>query len=457
MTPKNRILVVDDEKGVRNLLKAMLEKMNYEAFGVESSEQALEVLSGEPFAMVITDLRLPGLSGDELVLKLKKKYPNMPVIVISAYGNTKNVVDVIKRGAEDYLSKPFTQEDLEVVVLKALEKRRLLDENERLRGEISGKQGPLIGKSPAIIKVLEMINKFSKSEAYVLITGESGVGKGLVARAIHELSAVSKGPFVQVNAGSIPATLFESELFGVKKGAFTGANENREGLFQAANGGTLFLDEIAEIPMEAQAKLLRVLESGEVRPVGDSRSRKVSVRVIAATNQDLDEMVENKTFRKDLFYRLSILLLPIPPLRERREDIPLLADYFLSRLTDQGNAPKPLSAGALRWLMAQKWPGNIRELKNVLERTVLLSGSGEISRDDLAAPDAQEVLEAGSDFRQTKRRHVELFEKNYLMALLRECEGNISKAAIKAGLARRNFQSLIKKHKLKSNSYRKTR
>lgn len=455
MTVKNRILVVDDEKGVRNLLKAMLEKMNYEAYGVESAEQALEVLSGETFELVITDLRLPGLAGDELVLKLKKKNPNMPVIVISAYGNTKNVVEVIKRGAEDYLPKPFTQEDLEVVVLKALEKRRLLDENERLRGEISGKQGPLIGKSPVILKVLEMINKFSKSEAYVLITGESGVGKGLVARAIHELSAVSKGPFVQVNAGSIPATLFESEMFGVKKGAFTGANENREGLFQAANGGTLFLDEIAEIPMEAQAKLLRVLESGEVRPVGDSRSRKVSVRVIAATNQDLDEMVENKTFRKDLFYRLSILLLPIPPLRERREDIPLLADYFLSRLTDQGNAPKPLSAGALRWLMAQKWPGNIRELKNVLERAVLLTDQSEISREDLTAPALEEPLDAGGIFRQAKRRHVEMFEKNYIMTLLKECNGNISKAALKAGLARRNFQSLIKKYKLKSENYRK--
>ncbi len=340
MTKKDRILVVDDEKGVRKLLEAMLKKRGYEALGVEDADQALEVLGREAFGLVITDLRLPGLSGEGLLARLKAAFPNIPVVVISAYGNTKNIVDVIKRGAEDYLSKPFNLEDLEVVVLKALEKRKLLAENERLRQEIAGGAGPLVGKSTAIAKVQEMIEKFAASDAHVLITGESGVGKELAARAIHEMSMWSKGPLIQVNAGSLPTTLFEAELFGVKKGAYTDATENREGLFQAADGGTLFLDEIAEVPLESQAKLLRVLESGEMKPVGDSRPRKVRVRVVAATNQNLEEMVENKTFRKDLFYRLSILWLPIPPLRERLEDIPPFGRIFPGPTAIQHSLPQ---------------------------------------------------------------------------------------------------------------------
>ncbi|HTC20674.1 MAG TPA: response regulator, partial [bacterium] len=221
MTKKHKVLVVDDEKGVRKLLEAMLEKKGYEAFGAEDAEQALDILGRETFGLVITDLRLPGLSGEELLERLKQGFPNVPVVVISAFGKTKNIVDVIKRGAEDYLSKPFTLEDLEVVVLKALEKHKLLTENQRLRQEIAGGTGPLVGKSRAITKVLEMIEKFAASDAHVLITGESGVGKELAARAIHEMSACSDGPLIQVNAGALPHSLFEAELFGVKKGAYT--------------------------------------------------------------------------------------------------------------------------------------------------------------------------------------------------------------------------------------------
>jgi two-component system, NtrC family, response regulator AtoC len=455
--PNNRkILVVDDEKGVRHLLKAMLEKNGYETLCVGDAEKALEILSCEFFGLVITDLRLPGLSGEELLDRIKQTQPNIPVVVISAYGNTKNIVDVIKKGADDYLSKPFTPEELEIMVMKALEKHRLLAENEILRQEISGVSGGhMVGRSKAIEKVTQLIHKFAPSDSPVLVTGESGVGKELAARAIHEQSPRSKGSFVQVNAGTIPSDLFEAELFGVKKGAFTGATESREGLFQAANGGTLVLDEIAEVPLASQAKLLRVLESGEVRALGDSRSHKVKVRVIAATNQNLEEMVGNKTFRKDLFYRLSVLLLPIPPLRERMEDVPLLANFFLNRFSVNVKSPKKLSVEALKWLMSQRWPGNVRELKNTLERAVLLVSGPEIKPQDLALPEGGLINAAGGDFHQTKRLQIQMFEREYLIKLLKEQEGNVSRASRQAGLARRNFQTLIKKHRINPDLFRK--
>jgi DNA-binding NtrC family response regulator len=452
---KQKILVVDDEQGVRDLLKAMLEKKGYETRCVESAEKALEILSQEIFGLVITDLRLPGKSGEEFLGKIKTINPTLPVVVISGYGNTKNVVDVIKRGAEDYLSKPFTPEDLEVVVLKAMEKRRLLEENERLRNEITfSHKGSMVGTSPAIQKVNQLIQKFAPSDANILILGESGVGKELAARAIHDYSSRAEMPLIQVNSGTLPANLFEAELFGVKKGAFTGAQETREGLFQAADGGTLFLDEIAEIPLESQSKLLRVLESGEVRLLGDSKSRKVNVRIVAATNQDLEEMVERKTFRKDLYYRLSVLILPIPSLKERAEDIPLLADFFLKSSLKNGETPKRISPQAMKWLLSQPWPGNVRELKNILERAKLLTGGLEIQPSDLALPQTTEITPHGGPFREAKRLQVQAFEKNYLANLLRESSGNVSHAARKSGLARRNFQLLLKKYQLRPNFFR---
>ncbi len=456
MTKKQRILVVDDEKGVRNLLNAMLDQKGYDAFCVEDAEKALEVLNREAFSLVITDLRLPGLSGEHFLEKLKKVSPHLPVVVVSGYGSTKNVVDVIKKGAEDYLPKPFTAEDLEVVVFKALAKGRLLEENERLRQEVSASlNGPMVGGSSAIQKVSQLIHKFAPSDAHVLIVGESGVGKELAARAIHEASPRAKGPLVQVNAGALPANLFEAELFGVKKGAYTGAQETRDGLFQAADGSTLFLDEIAEVPLESQAKLLRVLESGEVRLLGDARARKVDVRVIAATNQNLEEMVEQKRFRKDLFYRLSVLLLPIPPLRERMADIPLLADFFLKRFSKNTEDIKKLSPQALKWLISQSWPGNVRELKNILERAALMSSGFEIGPQDMALPQSSEKYQPEGPFREAKRLQVQAFEKNYLVQLLKKSQGNVSDAARQAGLARRNFQLLLKKYRLKADFFRK--
>jgi len=455
MAPKTKILVVDDEEGVRKLLQAMLERQGYDPVCVEDAKEALRLLPDGKFELVLTDLRLPGMSGEALLERLRKLRPDLPVVVISGYGSTRNVVDVIKKGAEDYLPKPFTPEDLEVVVLKAMKKHRLLVENERLRQEAAGLGGPIVGKSKAIEKVQQLIRKFAASDANVLITGESGVGKELAAKAIHDLSPRSKGPLVQVNAGTLPPDLFEAELFGVRKGAYTGASETREGLFQAADGGTLFLDEIAEVPLESQAKLLRALESGEIRAIGDSRTKKVKVRVVAATNQDLEEMVAQKKFRRDLYYRLSALVLPIPALRERREDIPLLSGHFLEQFARKGGLSRRLSAEALRWLMSQNWAGNIRELKNAVERAALLAEGNEIKAGDLPLDIPAEGGSPKGPFQEAKRSHVMEFEKTYLRDLLKEFNGNVSESARRSGLARRNFQLLIKKYGLNPAAFKK--
>ena len=447
MSPKQKILVVDDEPGVRSLLKTMLSRKGYAPESADNGDQALAMLSSERFDLVITDLRMPGLPGEELVAQLKKDQPSLPVVVISAYGGTKSVVEVVKRGAEDYLAKPFSQEDLELVVFKALEKSRLLQENARLRRELKGevRLQEMEGASKPMQAVFKMIRRLAESPSHCLISGESGTGKELAARALHALGPRSKKPFVQVNAGALPATLFEAELFGAKKGAYTGATEDREGLFQSADGGTLFLDEVGEVPMESQAKLLRVLESGEVKVIGESKPRHVDVRVVAATNRDLNAMVEEGKFRKDLYFRLAVLPLSLPPLRERLEDMPLLADTILKRSVQTGPR-KSLTPAALKALMGYAWPGNVRELKNVLERATLLSNSDQIEPEDLIFSSAVSSSPASGPFRRAKLRQVEEFEKAYLKQALKENDGNISKAATASGLARQNFQAMIKKY-----------
>lgn len=370
--------------------------------------------------------------------------------MISAYGGTKSVVEVVKRGAEDYLAKPFSQEDLELVVFKALEKSRLLEENARLRRELKGEVNlqEMVGSSKPMRAVFQMIRRLAESPSHCLINGESGVGKELAAKALHALSPRAKKPFVQVNAGALPATLFEAELFGAKKGAYTGATEDREGLFQSADGGTLFLDEVGEVPMESQAKLLRVLESGEVKVIGESKAHHVDVRVIAATNRDLNAMVEEGKFRRDLYFRLAVLPLSLPALRERLEDLPFLADAILKRSVQSGPR-KSLSPASLKALMSYAWPGNVRELKNVLERATLLSNSDIIEPEDLiftATSSHQSIL---GPFRQAKLRQVEEFEKGYLREALKAHGGNVSKAAEESGLARQNFQVMMKKYGIK--------
>jgi len=426
VSPKPKILVVDDEPGVRSLLKTMLSRKGYAAETVDSGDEALRRLRNEHFDLVITDLRMPGLPGEELVAQAKKDFPSLPVVVISAYGGTQSVVEVVKRGAEDYLAKPFKQEDLELVVFKALEKSRLLEENARLRRELKGDVGlqEMQGASKPMQAVFQMIRRLAESPSHCLISGESGVGKELAAKALHALSPRAK------------------------KGAYTGANEDREGLFQSADGGTLFLDEVGEVPLESQAKLLRVLESCEVKVIGESKPAHVDVRVIAATNRDLNAMVEEGKFRRDLYFRLAVLPLNLPPLRERLEDVPVLADVILKRSVQTGPR-KALSPSALKALMAYSWPGNVRELKNVLERATLLSNSDVIEAGDLIFGASASAIPASGPFRREKLKQVEIFEKGYLQQALKEHKGNVSKAAEASGLARQNFQAMMKKYGIK--------
>jgi len=452
---EDHVLVVDDEPGVRRLLKAMLELRGHGVALAEDGEQALRSIERSRPSLVITDLRMPGLSGQKLLQRLKAAQPLLPVVVISAFGGPRDIVEVIKNGAEDYLSKPFVQEDLDLVVLKALEKRRLLLENERLRAELGRKpQGNsgFVGASAVMQRTLQTLGRLAQSGGQVLVTGESGTGKELAARALHALSTRRTGPFVDVNAGAIPSTLFEAELFGAKKGSYTGADADRPGLFAAAHGGTLFLDEVGEIPLEAQSKLLRVLETGELRALGEPRARKVDVRVVAATNRDLQAMVRDGAFRRDLYYRLGVLLLHLPPLREHREDIPALVAHFFASLPGR---PQPqLTPDALRALMRHAWPGNVRELRNVLERATAFAGGGAISAEDLLLDAGTEEPAPGTDFRQAKQANARAFELRYLGGLLRNNKGNVSKAAAEAGMDRRNFHTLLRRHQLDPKNFK---
>jgi DNA-binding NtrC family response regulator len=449
-----KILLVEDEEGLRELLKASLGRLGHQVRACATAESGLESLANFDPDVVLTDLRLPGMSGEDLLLKLKQLRPALPVVVLSGFGKAKDIVEVIRSGAEDYLSKPVDPAELQVVLLKALEKQRLLKENERLRAELAGGGGGLAGmhgRSKPMKELFSLVERLAPSNATVLVVGESGAGKEGVARSLHSLSLRAAGPFVDVNAGSIPATLFEAELFGAKKGAFTGADITRDGLFQAAHNGTLFLDEVGEVPLESQAKLLRVLENHEVKMVGDTKARRVDVRVVAATNRNLEEEVRAGRFRQDLFFRLSVLPIRVPPLRERMDDLPLLVESLLQRIT-AGTRQKRLSAAAMKRLLAHNWPGNVRELRNVLERAVLLAKDDEVGPADLYLESSGSTPLRAGPFMQAKRSVVEAFEKDYVRRALDESAGNVSQAARSAGLDRKNLQILMKKYGLRAGA-----
>jgi len=450
---KGNILMVEDEEGLRELLKAALTRLGHKVRACASAEEALKQLATAEPDVVLTDLRLGGMSGEELLKRLKRSRPQLPVVVLSGYGQAKDIVNLIRLGAEDYLSKPVDPAELQVVLLKALDKHRLLQENERLRAELrGGAAGPagMLGHSKPMRELVALVERLAPSNATVLVSGESGVGKEGVARALHQLSPRSMGPFIDVNAGSIPPTLIEAELFGARKGAYTGADASRDGVFQAAHNGTLFLDEVGELPLESQAKLLRVLETHEVKMVGDTKARRVDVRVVAATNRDLEAEVRAGRFRRDLFFRLSVLPLTVPPLRQRMEDLPLLAESFLQRFATEGGRPKRLSAGGLKRLLAHSWSGNVRELRNVLERAALLAQGDDIGPEDLYLDSSSSRPLPSGPFMQAKRAVVEAFEKDYVSRVLEEQAGNVSQAAKTAGMDRKNLQLLMKKYELKA-------
>src|SRR3954468_7239176 len=381
-----RVLVVDDEENLRHMLQILLRREGYEAVGASSVEAAIGELELHPFDVILVDLRMPGRPGLELVDEVRKRHLGTTVVVMTAYGSKEVAIEAMKRGAYDYLSKPFEADEVVLLLRKAEERERLFRENVTLRKQLrSGGQEPetglgeMVAKSGRMNDLFRTIRKIAEFKTTVLVGGESGTGKELVARAIHRLSPRASAPFIAVNCGAIPGSLLESELFGHRKGAFTDATRDRKGLFEEATGGTLFLDEIGELPLALQVKLLRALQEEEIRRLGDTQDIKVDCRVVAATARDLAEEVRRGAFREDLYYRLNVLAIHLPPLRDRREDIPLLVDHFVRRMNARMNLQiTGTSSEAMRLLIESEWPGNVRELENTVERAMVLTEGPQI-------------------------------------------------------------------------------
>ena len=380
----SRILIIEDEAAIRRVLVKILTEENkgYEVFEAGDGLEGMELLKKEDFDLVLCDIKMPKMDGVEVLEALKKIKPEIPIVMISGHGDLDTAVNTMRMGAFDYISKPPDLNRLLNTVRIALDTQELVVENARLKKKVS-KNSQMIGKSPAIELVKEMIEKVAPTEARVLITGPNGTGKELVAHWLHQKSERSNGPMIEVNCAAIPSELIESELFGHVKGAFTSANKDRAGKFEAANGGTIFLDEVGDMSLSAQAKVLRALQENKVQRVGSDKDIKVNVRVIAATNKDLKSEIEKGRFREDLYHRLAVILIKVPSLKERKEDIPLLVEYFSESISnDHGTAQKKFSAKAIKKLQEFEWTGNIRELRNVVERLIILGGK-EISEEDV--------------------------------------------------------------------------
>jgi len=446
---KGTILVVDDERSIQVGLKGLLAREGHEVTTAGSGEEALRLLNSHSFDLVLTDLRMPGLDGMDLLKKVKERHPDTLVMMMTAYGSEKVAVEAMKAGAHDYIVKPFDNEEVKILVRQALEQTALRREVQQLheRLEAAFRFDNILGTSPAMQRVFDMVKKVADTDLTVLITGESGTGKELVANALHQNSPRKGGSFVKVNCAAMARELVESELFGHERGAFTGAIAAREGKFAAADGGTIFLDEIGDMSPETQAKVLRVLQEREFERVGGNRTTQVDVRVIAATNKNLQKMVQEERFRKDLFYRLNVVHVPLPPLRERREDIPLLAAHFLEQAASRyGRGPKTLSPEAYSLLFSHSWPGNVRELKNVIEEAVVLSVGEEIRVSDLRLGQQARTVEIADSltFKEAKQQVVEAFERDFISRALRRHQGNITRAAAEMGLHRQQLQQKIR-------------
>jgi DNA-binding NtrC family response regulator len=379
------LLVVDDEKSIREGCREVAQSIGYTTYVADSAEHAFRVLDTTSIDVVLLDLRLPGVGGLEILKEVKRRRPETVVVVMTGYASVQSAVQAMKQGAYDYVTKPFNLEELRLILDRVLGHLQLSSENRILRQQVKSREGfgAIIGRSPEMEKLYRIISKAAHSSHPVLILGESGTGKELVARAIHFSGPYRDKPFVAVDCGSLVPTLIESELFGYTKGAFTGAARNKEGLLQAADGGTIFLDEIGELPVDLQSKLLRALQEKEVRPVGGSKPVPVDVRVLAATNRDLEQAVAQGAFRKDLYFRLNVLSLRIPPLRQRKQDIPLLVGHFLERLARSTGVQRNISDEALKLMLAYEWPGNVRELENCIERACALTSGPTIHVADL--------------------------------------------------------------------------
>jgi len=461
-----RVLVVDDEPTLLKALEALLRRKGHEVVAIESPIAATQRLAQEDFDVALLDIKMPQLSGLELLHAVKHRRPEVEVIMMTGHATVETALQAVKAGAYDFLSKPF--DDVELVaraVSKAAERKRLFDRNRELETQLRQREGALdglVGNSAGIREVTRMIEAVAYSSATVLVTGESGTGKELVARALHTRSPRKAQPFVALNCGALTETLLESELFGHVKGAFTGAQRDQKGLFDAADGGTIFLDEIGDIPLSTQVRLLRVLQEGEIKRVGAADSVRVDVRVIAATHRDLPKLVKGGKFREDLFYRLNVINVPLPALRERVDDVPLLAHHFLRRYADRlGKKVRTLSPDAIELLCGYRWPGNVRELENAIERAVVLCRGEAVTAADLppavtgrTAPLVREAPANGDEaawltqsYANAKEHALRRFEKGYVDALMKVCDNNISAAARKAGMDRSNFKRVLRKYR----------
>ena len=465
-TRQVRVLVVDDEPTLLRALEALLRKNGHDVVALESPIVATQRLAQEEFDVALLDVKMPDLSGLELLNAVKHRRPEIEVIMMTGHATVETALAALKAGAYDYLTKPF--EDVELVaraVAKAAERKALFDRNRELETRLRQRDGApdgLVGSSGGMRDVTRLIDAVAYSSATVLVTGESGTGKELVARALHARSPRKAQPFVALNCGALTETLLESELFGHVKGAFTGAQRDQKGLFDAADGGTIFLDEIGDIPPATQVRLLRVLQEGEIKRVGAADSLRVDVRVIAATNRDLTRLVKSGKFREDLFYRLNVINIPLPPLRERIEDVPLLAHHFLRRYAERlGKKVRTLAPEALELLCGYRWPGNVRELENAIERAVVLCRGETVGAVDLppavtgrTAPLVRESPASGDDaawlaqsYAAAKEQALRRFEKGYVEALMKACDNNISAAARKAGMDCSNFKRVLRKYR----------
>jgi two-component system, NtrC family, response regulator AtoC len=445
-----RLLIVDDEQSIRKLCITVGEALGFVCLEANSGETALALLEEQPAHMILTDMVMPSMSGLEFLERVKKLFPRTEVAVMTGHGSIETAVQAMKLGAYDYISKPFSPlEELRLFLRRMAEKIRLVEENEFLRNRIDSESDlhGIVGSSAKIQDVLRMISRLKDTRTPVLITGESGTGKELVARAIHFRGSFAKQSFVAVDCGSLVPTLIESELFGYEKGAFTGAIKSKTGLFQSANGGTIFLDEIGELPLELQAKLLRVLQEKEIRPVGSNQRVKVDVRVIAASNRDLEAEYQKGTFRKDLYFRLNVVTVHLPALRERRSDIPVLVHWFLDRYAPGGSIQ--VTSAAMKCLLQYDWPGNVRELENCIERAIALGDRSKIDISDLPASIATGPQEPGTTASPgVSSTDLEDIERATIQRVFEQVKGDKALAGRMLGISRATLYRKLKRYNI---------
>jgi len=444
MNKNVHILVVDDEHIMRESLSDWLRDDGYSVETAESGSKALSILGSEDWGVILVDLKMPGMDGIELMGEIKKAKPNIPVIIMTAYATVDTAVKAMRQGAYDYLVKPFDPEEMALIIRKLVAHQKLVEENRFLRDELHKRFEfkDILTKNKKMLQVLELVKSVGPTNSTVLIQGESGTGKELVARAVHACSTRVEGPFIPVSCAALPESLLESELFGYEKGAFTGAVTSRKGRFEETEGGTLFLDEVGEISPRTQVDLLRVLQEKEIRRLGGKDVIKVDVRVICATNKDLESEVRTGTFREDLFYRLNVVQIPIPPLRHRTEDIPLLAEHFLRKYSIQNAKDvQGISEEAMVLLVRHKWPGNVRELENAIERAVVVCQSSFVGTDHLPGS----VRKIRSDLLVTRESSLAALEKEHILSILKKNDWHIKRSAEELGIDRSTLYAKMKK------------